>query len=230
MENRKPLFIYDCEGTLQAPAAFVYGLTKKCKQTNLSLPEFRAQNPEPMALLPGMADLVRYTATFGNNVLLSDGRPDLDGCQGLFALKDCFKNWQFEGKDAPWGRCPNNMIKACPTVAKALLQTFHPSWILVVGDSVDDYMLAEYLAFYASQMPKADINYALTDILFLKRGMKEEDSCIDTVVPLVAFDSGIQMKQFVEEFVVSRQKQLVSASSLTLPEHLKRMKLLAPSK
>lgn len=232
MESRKPLFVYDCDGTLQGPTAFAYGLAKKFNQTNLSCAEFKKQYPGEKVLLPGMADLVRYTAILGNNVLISGGSPDKEGCSGLLELKNYFQNWQFNGKDVPWGHTPNNLIKASPVIAKTLLQTFHPSWIMVIGDSdVDDYAMGLYLSIFASKMPQSDKSHAPVEVLFMKRGMKDEECCIDAAVPLVAFESGLQMKQFVEEFVSDRQKQERGAhASSMLQERLKHLKLLAPSK
>ncbi|MBR6412604.1 MAG: hypothetical protein IKS41_05545 [Alphaproteobacteria bacterium] len=91
METRKPLFIYDCDGTLQAPTMFTWALTKKLGLTNLSFQEYKLQKKANQnAMLPGMADLVRYTATLGNNVLLSGGNIQADGCPELYDLKPYF--------------------------------------------------------------------------------------------------------------------------------------------
>ena len=43
MEQQKPLFIYDCDGTLQSPAMFSWALTKKLGLTNLSFQEYKQQ-------------------------------------------------------------------------------------------------------------------------------------------------------------------------------------------
>ncbi len=43
MEQNKPLFIYDCDGTLQSPAMFSWALTKKLGLTNLSFQEYKQQ-------------------------------------------------------------------------------------------------------------------------------------------------------------------------------------------
>ena len=188
---QKPLFIYDCDGTLQAPIMFTWALTKKLGLTNLSFADYKAQKQEQnqqnvirTAMLPGMADLVKYTATLGNNVLLSGGNPEQDGCKELFDLKNYFQNWQVDGKIVPWGRVPWGVFKDNPIIADALQTAFSPSQVVVIGDCIEEFVLAVNM--------KAGI--------FIKRGASvEEEKLVGGVPNVFAMETGIEIKKKLQE-------------------------------
>ena len=62
MKKKEILFVYDCDGTLQSLPSVVWILAKKSNLTNLSCKEFKEKQPEQYAMIPGMADLIKYTA------------------------------------------------------------------------------------------------------------------------------------------------------------------------
>lgn len=95
-------------------------------------------------MIPGMEELVRWTAKDGVNVLISGGDPEHDGCPELTKLKEegLFTNWKCEGKDVPWGKEPIGYLKDDPKVAEALLKHFNPKLVIVIGDSASEYILA----------------------------------------------------------------------------------------
>lgn len=203
MKKQKPLFVYDCDGTLQAPTAFVWGIIKKTTKKELSLLDFKAQHPGPKAMLPGMADLVRYTSTIGHNVLLSGGNPKLDGCPELLSLKNYFQDWSFEGKIVPWGNAPNNLLKSSHLVTHALLTTFLPSQVIVLGDSVDDYILAYHFANprkTGNPIEDQEIQAAIPPVIFLRRAPSEE-SAPNGLPPCFSAESGAQMQHLIDKFL-----------------------------
>ena len=192
MDKQKPLFIYDCDGTIQAPARFAWALTKSLGLTNLPFQEYKEQKQANQnAMLPGMADVVRYTATLGNNVLLSGGNPETEGCKELHDLKSYFQNWQFEGKDVPWGRVPGNVFKDNPIIADALHKAFSPSQVVVLGDCIEEFMLAVNM--------KANT--------FIKRGDSVgEEKLIGGVPNLYALETGMEIKKKLQELFEPKQK------------------------
>ena len=143
MENQKPLFIYDCDGTIIGPSVFVWALAKKEGKTTETLGEFKKKHGKK-AMIPGMEELIRWTAKDGVNVLLSGGDPEHDGCSELTKLKEegLFTNWKCEGKDVPWGKEPIGYLKDDTKIAEALLKHFNPRLVIVIGDSASEYILA----------------------------------------------------------------------------------------
>ena len=192
MEQKKPLFIYDCDGTLQAPVMFAWAISKKLALTKLSLQEYKQQTKANQnAMLPGMADLVKYTATLGNNVLLSGGNIERDGCPELHDLKPYFKDWQFGGQDLSWGKVPEGVFKDNPIVSDALQKAFNPSQIVLIGDCLEEFLLA--------------VN--MKAIAFIKRGASvEEEKLVGGVPNLFAFETGIEIKKKLQELFEPQQK------------------------
>ena len=143
MDDRKVLFVYDCDGTIIAPSVFVWALAKKEGKATESLGEFKKKHPKK-AMIPGMEELIRWTARDGVNVLLSGGDPENDECPELTRLKEegLFANWRCDGKDVPWGKEPVGYLKDDPKVAEALLKHFNPKLVIVIGDSTNEYILA----------------------------------------------------------------------------------------
>ena len=141
MDDRKVLFVYDCDGTIIAPTVFVWALSQKEGKTTESLGEFKKKHPQK-AMIPGMEELIRWTANDGVNVLLSSGDPEHDGCPELTKLKEegLFADWKCDGKDVPWGREPVGYSKDDPKVAEELLNYFKPKLVIVIGDN--EYPLA----------------------------------------------------------------------------------------
>ena len=143
MDERKVLFVYDCDGTIIGPSVFVWALAKKEGKTSESLGEFKKKHPKK-AMIPGMEELIRWTAKNGVNVLLSGGDPARDGCSELTKLKEegLFADWKCDGQDVPWGREPVGYSKDSPKVAEELLRYFNPKLAVVIGDSTSEYILA----------------------------------------------------------------------------------------
>ena len=141
MDDRKVLFVYDCDGTLIGPSALVWALAKKEGKTKDSILAFKKKHPQK-AMIPGMEELVRWTANDGINVLLSGGDPLNEGCPELNKLieEGLFTNWKCEGKDVPLGREPIGYPKESQTVANELLKYFNPKLVIVIGDM--EYPLA----------------------------------------------------------------------------------------
>ena len=155
--QKKPLFIYDWYGTVEAPWWTVF-LIEQYKERRLAkiegrkyhpsktLAEFRKkQNNQKTLLIPGMEETIRFTNTIGNNILLSDGNHLEDACPELLALADCFKLWLFDGKLIEFGCKPHTKSKTDPEIAKALIQQFEPNKIFVIGDSNTEAQFAEIL-------------------------------------------------------------------------------------
>ena len=143
MDERKVLFVYDCDGTLIAPTVFVWALAKKEGKTTESLGEFKKKHGKK-AMIPGMEELVRWTAKDGVNVLISGGDPEHDGCPELTKLKEegLFADWKCDGQDVPWGKEPIGLLKDDPKVAEGLLKHFNPKLVIVIGDSASEYIMA----------------------------------------------------------------------------------------
>ena len=143
MDDRKVLFVYDCDGTIIAPTMFAWALAKKEDKTVEPLNEFKKKHPRK-AMIPGMEELIRWTAKNGINVLLSGGDPENDGCPELTKLKEegLFTNWKCDGVDVPWGKEPIGYSKDDPKVAEGLLKHFNPWLVVVIGDSASEYILA----------------------------------------------------------------------------------------
>ena len=143
MDERKVLFVYDCDGTIIGPSVFVWALAKKEGKTTETLGEFKKKHGKK-AMIPGMEELIRWTAKDGVNVLLSGGDPEHDGCPELTKLKEegLFANWKCEGKDVPWGKEPVGHLKDDPKTAEASLKHFNPKLVIVIGDSASEYILA----------------------------------------------------------------------------------------
>lgn len=201
MKERKPLFIYDCDGTLQGPPAFVYGAYKAAKLTNLSLQEFKAQCPEKMALYPGMDELVRFTFTKGHNVLISEGWPDEEACKGLKDLRPFFQDWKFNGEDVIWGRTPGRYIKASKEIAEGVLDFFDPSVAFIIADSVDDLHFGQILSFCLKERyRKNQIEAPVPVVAFMRQGISSE-SCLNSEVPVISVQTGGQMKSIIEGWI-----------------------------
>ena len=143
MDERKVLFVYDCDGTIIGPSVFVWALAKKEGQTTETLSEFKKKHAKK-AMIPGMEELIRWTAKEGINVLISGGDPEHDGCPELTKLKEegLFTDWKCDGKDVPWGKEPVGYLKDDPKVAEELLKYFNPKLVVVIGDSASEYILA----------------------------------------------------------------------------------------
>ena len=143
MDERKVLFVYDCDGTIIGPSVFVWALAKKEGQTTETLSEFKKKHAKK-AMIPGMEELIRWTAKEGINVLISGGDPEHDGCPELTKLKEegLFADWKCDGKDVPWGKEPVGYLKDDPKVAEELLKYFNPKLVVVIGDSASEYILA----------------------------------------------------------------------------------------
>ena len=143
MDERKVLFVYDCDGTIIGPSVFVWALAKKEGKTTETLSEFKKKHSKK-AMIPGMEELIRWTAKDGINVLISGGDPEHDGCPELTKLKEegLFTDWKCDGKDVPWGKEPVGYLKDDPKVAEGLLKYFNPQLVVVIGDSASEYILA----------------------------------------------------------------------------------------
>ena len=143
MDERKVLFVYDCDGTIIGPSVFVWALAKKEGQTTETLSEFKKKHTKK-AMIPGMEELIKWTAKEGINVLISGGDPEHDGCPELTKLKEegLFTDWKCDGKDVPWGKEPVGYLKDDPKVAEELLKYFNPKLVVVIGDSASEYILA----------------------------------------------------------------------------------------
>lgn len=143
MDKGKVLFVYDCDGTIIGPSMFVWALARKEGKMVEPLNEFKKKHPRK-AMIPGMEELVRWTAKDGINVLLSGGDPENNGCPELTKLKEegLFTDWKCDGVDVPWGREPIGYSKDGPKVAEELLKYFNPKLVIVIGDSSSEYILA----------------------------------------------------------------------------------------
>ena len=210
MLSKKPLFIYDRDGTLQSLIGFAWALTRKEKKSDISLQEFKEQNfNEDRALLPEMAELVRYTATLGYNVLISGGDPK-ECCKNMLALQKYFQNWQFQGKDVAWGTSPEHFSKVSREVAKGLFDYFRSERIVVIGDSLDDYVLALHLSYFAKLYAK-EHNQKQPEVIMILRNGPQKESTLDGVVPLITVESGAQMKQVIQNLFDNPKAPKVSA-------------------
>lgn len=210
MRNSKPLFIYDRDGTLQSLLSYAWALTRKEEMSDISLKDFKEQNfNEATALLPGMMDLVRFTASLGYNVLVSDGAP-LENCSNLRALQEYFQQWKFNGKDVIWGSSPEHLSKVSRVVAKGLVDYFRPSQIIVIGDSLDDYVLALHLSYFAKLSAKENNHPAPSVITLLRKGPQHE-SALNCEVPLITAETSAQMKQIIQQLVTNPNTPNVAA-------------------
>ena len=63
MDNKKVLFVYDCDGTIIGPSVFVWALAKKEGKAIEPLNVFKKKYPQK-AMIPGMEELIRWTANF----------------------------------------------------------------------------------------------------------------------------------------------------------------------
>ena len=204
MNQRSLLCIYDMAGTVQGPVSVAWAYAKK-EQPNLTLSAFKAQQQGQHALFPGMSELIRYTATQGTNLLLSDGNPETEGCPDLIALSPCFQPWHVDGKQVPFGKVPNNLMKVDPTVAKLLLESFSPEFVVVIGDSLDDYILAHHLARY---MKMKQPRRVVSPVLFINRGRDfAEENVRDGTPPVFFAESGQQIQGIIQEFVAQNCPQ-----------------------
>ena len=145
MADKKRLFVYDFDGTIVAPLFALYA-SARSKNPDLTFAEFKAQSGHVQkALIAGMKELIRYTATLGQNVLVSGGDPvgDAENNPELKELLGYFKSWVYEGKEVSFGKEPEGLLKENPKVAKGLLKAFDPSEVVVIGDSVSECELAK---------------------------------------------------------------------------------------
>ena len=92
-----------------------------------------------------MEEVIRFTGSIGNNVLLSDGNHLDEACPELLALAGCFKSWMFDGKTIEFGYKPETKSKTDPKVADSLIKQFEPDKIFVIGDSNTEAQFAEIL-------------------------------------------------------------------------------------
>lgn len=198
MKEHQPLFVYDRDGTLQTLSAVVRAHMKvHFGQATPSLQEFKAQYG-PTAMFPGMADLVRYTATLGNNILISGGKPE-DCCPELQALRPFFQDWTFKNKIVPWGTLPNNLPKDHALIVQELVKNVKPNRVVVIGDSLEEYMMACRFAYYMKEMlPLSQQGPAPAVVTFLRPGL-EQDTQMDSVVPVFSVQSATQMKHIMEQ-------------------------------
>ena len=155
--HKKPLFIYDWYGTVEAPWWTVFMIEqyqerhvakaegRKYHPTK-TITEFKKQhNNQNTLLIPGMEETIRFTDSIGNNILLSDGNHLDDACPEFLALADHFKSWIFDGKLIEFGYKPETKSKTDPKIAEALIKQFKPNKIFVIGDSNTEAQFAEIL-------------------------------------------------------------------------------------
>ena len=184
MKKNAPLFIYDCDGTLELPIIFAYAYEKQ-KNKNMTLAEFKAAHPdEKKLMISGMADLIKYTASIGNNVLLSGGNPEVEASQELKSLFPQFQNWKHKGEDVPFGREPPALLKNNPEVAQSLIEHFKPSKVIVIGDSVTECELAKNIK---------------ADILVIRGTSKDLYQGLDSVPYKHSIQSGQEMISVIQE-------------------------------
>ena len=202
MNRQSVLFIYDMAGTVQGPLAVAWAHAKK-EQPDLTLAQFKAQQKGKYALFPGMADLIRYTWTKGVNILFSEGNPENEGCPELKGLFGYFQRWQYAGKEVPLGKIPDNLAKVDPAVATIVRETFSPQLVVVIGDSVGDYIFAYHLAH-----PKPNLTHGtqtpqvLPKVIFIQMGRQwGEENVRDSNPPVFFAESGQQMKHVIQEFL-----------------------------
>ena len=155
--RKKPLFIYDWYGTVEAPWWTVFMIEQHQERhiaktegrkyhPTKTIEEFKKQhNNRNTLLIPGMEETIRFTGSIGNNVLLSDGDHLDEACPELLALADYFKPWMFDGKAIEFGYKPDAKSKTDPKVAEALIKQFNPDKIFVIGDSNTEAQFAEVL-------------------------------------------------------------------------------------
>ena len=155
--QKKPLFIYDWYGTVEAPWWTVF-LIEQYRERHIAkaegrkyhptktIAEFKKQhNNQNTLLIPGMKETIHFTDSIGNNILLSDGNHLDEACPELLALADHFKPWMFDGKTIEFGCKPETKSKTDPEVAEALVKQFEPNKIFVIGDSNTEAQFAEIL-------------------------------------------------------------------------------------
>ena len=200
MEQRRPLVIYDAEGTIYGPVAYARARCRQEGTTHLSLEEFKKQNPGGKAMLPGMLDLMEYTAIFSNNVLVSEGDPLNAGCKQLVENRHLFQNWRFDEDHVEWGRVPNNLSKAHRSVVRELLKTFEPNQVAVIGDSTSDYIMAFH--FFVLMQQEFHIPSSPPPVLFFKMLSADEgvSDAPDGKPPVFFVRSGMQIKEKLDEF------------------------------
>ena len=157
LETQKPLFIYDWYGTVEAPWWTVFLIeqyhercTAKAEgrkyHPTKTIAEFKKDhNNQNTLLIPGMEEVIRFTDSIGNNILLSDGNHLDEACPELLALAGCFKSWMFDGKTIEFGYKPETKSKTDPKVADSLIKQFEPDKIFVIGDSNTEAQFAEVL-------------------------------------------------------------------------------------
>ena len=155
--QKKPLFIYDWYGTVEAPWWMVFLIEQHHERhvakaegrkyhPTKTIAEFKKQhNNQKTLLIPGIEETIRFTNSIGNNVLLSDGNHLEDACPELLALAGYFKPWIFDGKVIEFGYKPKTKSKTDPEVAVALIKQFDPDKIFVIGDSNTEAQFAEIL-------------------------------------------------------------------------------------
>ena len=155
--QKKPLFIYDWYGTVEAPWWTVFMIEQYQERhiakaegrkyyPSKTIAEFKKQhNNQNTLLIPGMEETIRFTNSIGNNILLSDGNHLEDACPELLTLANCFKPWVFDGQVIEFGCKPATKSKTDPEVAEALTKQFEPNKIFVIGDSNTEAKFAELL-------------------------------------------------------------------------------------
>jgi len=147
MNKQKPLFVYDCDGTMCAPIVWAWALYKQDPNFRLSMKEFKEKNSDSsVALLPGISDLIQYTNQVGYNILLSGGDPSSHSNLELHSTFKYFKNWEFEDQKVAFGQEPESVHKTHPDIVKNLLKNFNPNRVVVFGDSEEEFILAQNFA------------------------------------------------------------------------------------
>lgn len=194
MKKNAPLFIYDCDGTLELPIIFAYAQEKqKNKNMTMSLAEFKAAHPdEKKLMISGMADLIKYTNSIGNNVLLSGGDPTTEGSKELKSLFPLFQNWKHKGKEVSFGREPENLLKNNPEVAQSLIDYFKPSKIIIIGDSVSECELAKNIK---------------ADVLLIRASNDDFFQGLNLVPHKYAVQSGEEMSHIIQENLKEHSKR-----------------------
>lgn len=142
-------------------------------------------------------------------MLVSDGDP-LEHCSNLRALQEYFQQWKFNGKDVIWGSSPEHLSKVSRVVAKGLVDYFRPSQIIVIGDSLDDYVLALHLSYFAKLSAKKNHHPAPSVITLLRKGPQHE-SALNCEVPLITAETSAQMKQIIQQLVANPNTPNVAA-------------------
>ena len=207
MQEKTGLIVSDCDGTLEALRMMVFAYLKK-QDPSLTPSKFLSQHAEQNALLPGMDALIEYTATLGNNVLLSGGDPENNACKEVKNLFPYFKNWKFDGKDVPFGQIPEKCVKETPELAAGLKKAFNPSLIIVIGNEECDAVLAKNI--------HADI--------FMQIGKKQtvQDAAGDVPYKIMCSDTQQAVKLLQEAVKKVQQEKLTKKPHIIITQQFEK--------